>query len=444
MLVLAKLSISPARWTAFEVLRMVDAGGFSSSLLAAEEPKLEPADRALCHELVLGVLRWQLNLDKRIQYYSDRRVESLDVSVLIALRLGLYQLRFLTRVPASAAVNESVKLVQAARLSSARAFVNAVLRRATREAEYDPVTGGSDLVSKISIETSHPNWLIQRWIDSFGTEEARALARANNQTPPLAFRVVRRRGNQVELLAKITGSGVTLEQSQIAESGWRVASSTAVLRAFANEGAVYFQDEGSQLVGELVEAKSGEIVLDLCAAPGGKTTLIADRTPDSMVIACDVSTRRLATVASLVARQHLKNVSLMLVNGSEPLPFEPGCFDRVLVDAPCSGTGTLRHNPEIRWRVNEVDIHRFAKQQVLLLQNAVAVLKPGGRLIYSTCSIEKEENEGVVADFLQGNRTIRQTSLKPGSHLTTTAGTLRTWPHRDGADGFFVAAFEKD
>jgi 16S rRNA (cytosine967-C5)-methyltransferase len=426
-----------------EVLRKVEGGSFSSTLLASEERKLEPADRALCHELVLGVLRWQLNLDKRIEYFSDRKIASLDISVLIALRLGLYQLRFLTRVPASAAVNESVKLVQAARLSSARAFVNAVLRRAARESDYDPVATGADVVSKIAIESSHPPWLINRWIDSFGVEEARALARANNETAAVVFRVVRTRANEDELLARIRASGIAPEKSQIAEGAWRVARSTPVIRTLAEEGLVYFQDEASQLVAELVEAQPHDTVLDLCAAPGGKTTLIADRIPDSHVIASDVSARRLTTVGAALGNQRLQNISLMVIDGSQSLPFKPDSFDRILVDAPCSGTGTLRHNPEIRWRLSEDDIPRLAVQQGVLLQNAVGVLKPGGRLIYSTCSIEREENEAVVEEFLKRNKTMRQLLLKPASGLTANAGALRTWPHRDGADGFFVAAFEK-
>ena len=440
---MVRFSVSPARWAAFEVLRKVDDGGFSSTLLAEEEPKLEPTDRSLCHELVLGVLRWQLNLDKRIEYYADRTVESLDRSVLIALRLGLYQLRFLTRVPPSAAVNESVKLVQAARLSSARAFVNAVLRRATREADYDPAISAADVVSRISIETSHPHWLVQRWINSFGLEETKALARANNETPPLAFRFVRTRANEAEILAKLQTAGIMPERSEVANGAWRVASSGPVLRALALEGLVYFQDEASQLVAELVGGRPNDTILDVCAAPGGKTTLIADRIPDLFVIAGDVSARRMATVAGAVANQQLKNVSLMLIDGLQSLPFKPGSFDRILVDAPCSGTGTLRHNPEIRWRLTEQDLHRFAEQQKLLLQNAVAALKSGGRLVYSTCSIEKEENEQVVAAFLRRNELIQQVPIRPGNDLATENGALRTWPQRDRTDGFFAAAFEK-
>ncbi len=220
--------ISPARLAAFRILQQVETGAFSSVLLAAEEPRLQPVDRALCHELVLGVLRWQLFLDRIVEHFSKRRVESLDAAVRIALRLGLYQLRFLTRVPASAAVNESVSLVRVARLSSATAFVNAVLRRAVREAEYDPAADVSDPIEKIAIQTSHPVWLIERWVNSFGVEEAEAFARANNTVPPTAFRVVANRASQSEILSRLSAAGAALESSEIVNGAWRVSGATVV------------------------------------------------------------------------------------------------------------------------------------------------------------------------------------------------------------------------
>ncbi|HKE58472.1 MAG TPA: transcription antitermination factor NusB, partial [Pyrinomonadaceae bacterium] len=179
--------VSPARRVAFEILRKVSDGGFSSTLLAASEPELEPLDRALCHELVMGVLRWQLQLDKLIAHYANRQITGLDLPVLLALRLGLYQLRFLSRVPASAAVNESVNLVGRARLKSAQPFVNAVLRRATREPDYDPAKGVADACERIAIQTSHPVWLIEGWSKAFGLTETQLFARANNQTPVTSF-----------------------------------------------------------------------------------------------------------------------------------------------------------------------------------------------------------------------------------------------------------------
>ncbi len=419
--------ISPARVAAFKVLQQVENGAFSSVLLASENPHLQPLDRALCHELVLGVLRWQLFLDKIVEHFSKRRVDSLDAAVRIALRLGLYQLRFLTRVPASAAVNESVSLVRAARLSSATAFVNAVLRRAVREAEYDPAAEISDPLEKIAVQTSHPAWLIERWVNSFGVEEAEAFARANNTAPPTAFRVVAKRANQSEILSRLSAAGATLESSDIVDGAWRVSGTTSLLREMSAAGEIYLQDEASQLVADAMDVKRGERVLDLCAAPGGKTTLMADRAGDeAFIVASDRSPTRLATVISTTRLHELKSVTPLILDATERLPFEQESFDRVLVDAPCSGTGTLRSNPEIRWRLVPTEFSRFAQQQKRILSRAVEVLKPGGRLVYSTCSVEREENEEVI-------ETLDLKMIK----------TLRTWPQHEGADGFFISILEK-
>ena len=440
---MARVNVSPARWTAFDILRRVEDGAFSSTLLAEEENQLKEVDRSLCHELVLGVLRWQLTLDELIAHFSNRKLESLDRGVLIALRLGLYQLRFLTRVPVSAAVDESVKLVQVARLSSARAFVNAVLRRAAREPDYNPAANVSNPVARLSIETSHPLWLIQRWIESFGFDEAKALAHANNEPPVTSFRVVRHRAREADVLAKLKTEGVEYEASSVASGGWKTSKGSRVLRELATNGEIYFQDEASQLVAKLVDPPAGAYVLDLCAAPGGKTTLLADRFDNALVVATDSSAKRLAIVQQSVERQALTRLALMQLDAAQSLPFISNTFDRILIDAPCSGTGTLRHNPEIRWRVRAEDIKRLASQQVEFLLNASKVLKVEGQLVYSTCSVEKEENESVVAKFLEVNTDFRQSELKHKSVQSTSTGALRTWPHRDGSDGFFVAAFEK-
>jgi 16S rRNA (cytosine967-C5)-methyltransferase len=434
--------VSAARWAAFEILRRVEDGVFSSGLLATEEPKLEPSDRALCHELVLGVLRWQLYLDKIIEHYSNRKTTSLDKSVLIALRLGLYQLRFLTRIPPSAAVDESVKIVHAAKLSSARAFVNAILRRATREKDYDPSDDISDPIQKLSIRNSHPEWLVERWVDSFGFAETDAFTKANNETPVAAFRVVRGKASEAEVLRKLRDAGTEPQPSKLVQSAWRVSSVSKVVRELADTGYIYLQDEASQLVAQSVAARDGELILDLCAAPGGKTTLIGDRA-DTYVVANDVSERRLGTVAKTLGIHELENVALVVSDGSKNLPYFPNTFNRVLVDAPCTGTGTLRRNPEIRWRLSVEDIKRLSAQQQRLLINASHVLKPGGRMVYSTCSVEEEENEQVVAEFLKTNSEFRQIRLSAGSGLLTESGALRTWPQHNGTDGFFVAAFEK-
>ena len=424
--------VSPARRAAFDVLRRVHDGAFSSVLLAAEEPKLRPADRALTHELVLGVLRWQLWLDKIIEHFSKRSVDSLDPPVRISLHLGLYQLRFLSRIPASAAVNESVNLVRAAKLSSAAAFVNAVLRHAIREADYDPASDAQGPLEKLAIETSHPVWLIDRWMRSFGPVEAESFARANNEIPPTAFRVVHTRANEDQIMQQLTAAGASIERSTIAANAFRISGATATLRDLSANGQIYLQDEASQLVAEILDARAGDRVLDLCAAPGGKTTLIADRAGDNaLIVAADRSATRMTTIVNTSALHQLRSVHPTLLDAGERLPFSLESFDRILVDAPCSGTGTLRRNPEIRWRLSTGDIPTFAAQQKQFLRNAAEVLKPGGRLVYSTCSVEREENEEVIADFLSTHPEF----LQPKTH--------RTWPHREGSDGFFMAVLER-
>jgi 16S rRNA (cytosine967-C5)-methyltransferase len=420
--------ISPARVAAFNILQQVENGAFSSVLLAAQEPRLQPADRALCHELVLGVLRRQLWLDAIVEHFSKRRVESLDRAVRIALRLGLYQLRQLTRIPASAAVNESVSLVRLARLGSATSFVNAVLRRAIREADYDPVTEVSDVLERISIETSHPRWLIERWANSFGLEEAEAFAKANNAVPPAVFRVVRARADEAGVLSKLRAAGATVEASQVAQGAWRVSGAISVVRELSAAGEIYLQDEASQLVAEMLDVKPVERVLDLCAAPGGKTTLMADRAGDqALIVAADRSATRMTTVVGTTRLQELKSIKPVLLDATATLPFPPGTFDKVLVDAPCSGTGTLRRNPEIRWRLAASDIPAFAETQKAILRRAADALKAGGRLVYSTCSVEREENEAVIEEFFAGDNRFRLLESR------------RTWPQREGSDGFFMA-----
>lgn len=435
--------VSAARVAAFEVLKQVEGGVFSSVALAAKEIELQPLDRALCHELVMGVLRWQLHLDRIIEHYGRRTVDRLDLPVQLSLRLGLYQLRFLSRIPPSAAVNESVNLVARARLRSARTFVNAILRRASREPDYSPSAGLSNPLERIVVETSHPLWLIERWSANFGIEQTEAFARANNETPPLAIRVVATLREENGVLDKLRSAGATVIASNIAKHAWRVAGATAAVRELVQAGEIHIQDEASQLVAEIVSAQPGDRVLDLCSAPGGKSTLIAHRASDSSVIAMDISARRLSTVAASVALQSLRNVHLAVADAGKPVPFTSEVFDRVLVDAPCSGTGTLRHNPEIRWRLTSNDIADLSRQQLRFLSNAANAVRPGGLLVYSTCSVEPEENENVVSEFLSLDDRFRQVSVPVDSSLLASCGAARTWPHRDGTDGFFIAMFQK-
>lgn len=449
------MPISPARRAAFEILRRVaEESAYASSLLANLDERLRGDDRSLCHELVLGVLRRQLWLDGLIEHFGNRRLDKIDLPVKLALRLGLYQLRFLSRVPASAAVNDSVNLVGAAGKRSAAGFVNAVLRRATREPNYDPAGEVSDPVKKLAIETSHPVWLLERWSQALGLEEAGALARANNAPAPAAFRWTARTINDPlaakQVIDQMMAAGLKLQPSKLTTNSWRLSGhQPALLRQFIDAGLIYLQDEASQLVAHLLDVSGVERVLDVCAAPGSKTTLIQALAPNASVVAIDQYEHRLRTLRELAAIQGHGSIDVAVADATGPLPFAGASFDRVLVDAPCSGTGTLRRNPEIRWRLNSSDITELAAKQSRILEQAAQMVRPGGKLVYSTCSLEPEENEAVVAALLTGPAGFDQIELpnlsnsaQPGD-LATPTGAMRTWPQRHDVDGFFLIAFRR-
>ena len=438
--------VSPARRVAFEILRRVEEeGSYASVLLASNEDALRADDLALAYELVLGVLRRQLWLDHLIEHYTGRSPYRLDAPVRRALRLGLYQLRFLSRIPQSAVVNEAVNLAHIARVRSAAGLINAALRRATREPEYDPASNIPDAVERISVKHSHPLWLVRRWADWLGLEETEKFAAANNLSPPVAFRVVRRRAEAERVLEELHEAGAHLQESLIAPDAWRVEGASSLVREMARSGSIYLQDEASQLVAQVLDAQRGELVLDACAAPGSKTTHICDLVNDeALVVAGDLYGHRLCALFEACARQGLKNVRYVIDDAASALPFASEIFDRVLVDAPCSGTGTLRRNPEIRWRITAEDILALQAKQLLILRNSARTVRRGGRLVYSTCSVEPEENEQVSARFLKEESGWRQIPARLADSLLTEGGAARTWPQRDGSDGFYLAVFERD
>jgi 16S rRNA (cytosine967-C5)-methyltransferase len=275
-------------------------------------------------------------------------------------------------------------------------------------------------------------------------DEATAFARANNEAPPVAFRVVNQRGEASEIIGALRSAGASLSLSQIAPGAWRITGAGDLLREFARTGRIYIQDEASQLAARMVDARVGDRVLDVCAAPGGKTRQLSDLAGDrSLVVAGDLHEHRLRTLKKISATHGLNRIRCVVFDGLRDLPFHDSTFERVLVDAPCSGTGTLRRNPEIRWRISTGDIEALSARQGCILRNASRMVKAGGRLVYSTCSIEPEENEQVEAEFLEQSDDFRRVALPLNPSLITTSGAARTWPHRDGADGFFIAAFER-
>lgn len=445
----ARESANPARQRAYDILLRVETErAYAAPLIAAPaDSELSREDRALAQEIVLGVLRLQSSLDYFIERYCARPIKRLDVPVLIALRIGLYQLRILTRIPRSAAVNESVKLVKRSGTASAAGLVNAVLRKAARHPDENPGDGIADPVERASVELSHPRWMLERWQALLGADEAQQLALANNTPSATAFRVNTLRVPTEELLTDLNSKGVTVGTSKLAPDAFVVESGPArVVNDAARLGLIYIQDEASQLVSILLETASGHRVLDMCAAPGSKASHIAALTGDqAWIIASDLHPHRLRVLGETCERLGIASIDSIAADATRPLPLIESArmFDRVLLDAPCSGTGTLRSNPEIKWRLTAEDITRLSELQLNLLKRGAAAVAQGGRLVYSTCSIEREENEEVVSRFLAGNEAFKVVTPNAPADLITSDGFVRTFPHKHGCDGFFAAVLEK-
>ena len=376
------MPVSPARWTAFQILRKVGSSHtFAADLmLAPPAAALDPRDAALTEELVLGVLRWQGELDAVVAAASGRRLEALDPEVRLALRLGVYQLRCLDRVPAHAAVSESVDIVKRARKASAAGFVNAVLRKAARGIPGAPPRP----------ERCVPEWMLGRWRARYGAR-AEALALATLERPHTYLRL-NLRFDPEETVRLLAAEGVETVATELAGCRRVLAGAVQDTQCF-REGRLRIQDLGSQRVAPLLDLQPWHRFLDVCAAPGGKTfqALEARGEGSGLALAADVSPARLAVMRRLATVP----VALVALNATRPLPFS-GLFDRILVDAPCSGTGTLARNPEIKWRLRPADLADLAARQQTILRYSLAALAPGGRLVYSTCSLEPEENEQVV------------------------------------------------
>jgi 16S rRNA (cytosine967-C5)-methyltransferase len=431
------MKISPARTAAFDALLKIERDrAFSSVLLQVYENGLSAPDRALCHELVLGVLRRQIWLDRLIDRLAEKR--KLDLEIRIALRLGIFQLLYLDKIPDHAAVNESVNLAVRARKSSAKSFANAILRK-SRSVSRELIT--TNEIERISAETSHPQWLIEKWIGQFGVESAEQIAAANNVPAPLAFRRT--------LKGKNTIFENEYRKSEFVAGCFMAHLFSGDLRSLVQEGEIYFQDEASQMVAAAVDVSSEGKFLDVCAAPGGKTGAIAARLgPSQMVkkrlfVAGDLYHQRIVFLRDNLVNQGIDYIDVVEYDAAEELPFADETFDTVLVDAPCSGTGTIRHNPEIRYFLGPSDFGELQKTQLEILRNASKVLKPGGTLVYSTCSLEREENEDVCRQFLAAASEFRTVKPNVPEKFVADEGFARTFPHRDGMDGFFIAQFAR-
>jgi 16S rRNA (cytosine967-C5)-methyltransferase len=441
---------APARRAALRALVAIDAdrADLPSSLAASRSSLTDDRDRALTATIVTGTLRWQRTLDHLVEHFAKRPLTKIDTQVLAVLRLSLFQLLHLDRVPAAAIVDDAVSLTRAARKSSASGFVNAVLRSTLRQQHRLPLpTRPADLddrpaaLAYLGITFSHPEWLVSRWLDRYGFDRVEAWVQFNNDAAPLTVRVNTLKVTRDQLQDALARHNVETTPTRYAPDGLVVATGNP-LRTEDDE-LFFVQDEASQLVALAMDAQADERVLDLCASPGGKTVAMAAAMHDSgTLIASDVRTARVRLLRDTVARSGARHAHIVHIPVHGPLPFNT--FDRVLVDAPCSGLGTIRRDPDIRWRRAESDLPRLAEQQVDLLMRAANVVRPGGRLVYATCSSEPEENDDVVSTFLErapfDRLDLRGQSPESLQPLLDDRGTLRTLPFAHGLEAFFATA----
>jgi 16S rRNA (cytosine967-C5)-methyltransferase len=440
--------VTPARSAAFRILQEVaqKAAHPASLLHGRRTQKLQPSDRDLTTEIVYGVLRWQNRLDYILETHAKRPLKDVDFALLVALRIGLYQVKFLSRVPERAAVNESVELARAYGPRGASGFINAVMRSACRRPERPPLpTKSGDALGYLTVTLSHPEWLSRRYMDGLGLDRAEARCLYHNQAPPTDLRV--EPSVEIEDVRKtLENEGVSTEPFTPLPRCLRVQSGRPTASSLYRSGDVFIQEAGSQLIPYLLFVQKGEQVLDACAAPGSKSTEMSHWCRPGMVIAVERRRRRLELMASLAKRSKCGNV-IPVGADAEALPFRSP-FRRILLDAPCSGLGTLARNPDIKWRLEEKDLVEYAEQQYRLLSSCAGLLAPGGRLVYSTCSTEREENEEVIHRFLRSHPGLSAVktpeSVPEGAlRLLDEQGMLRTFPERDAMDGYFAVALER-
>jgi 16S rRNA (cytosine967-C5)-methyltransferase len=445
---------TPARRIAHEVLVRVETGGaFADRALDGELLRagaLDPREAALATELVYGTLRRQIALDHALERFSDRALETLEPVVRAALRLGAYQILHL-RVPEHAAVNESVELARGSRGREGSAgFVNAVLRALLRgRDEIQPPDRAVDPIGHVAVVESHPRWLIERWTAWLGAAEAEAIAHANNAPAPLALRANRMRGRRDEVAAAVGGlAGRYAPDAVVVEKG----GAPDRLPGW-DEGRFAVQDEAAQLVSLYASPAPGSRVLDACAAPGGKSCHLAEIMEDrGRVLAVDLHARKAEQIAEAARRLGLASVEARAADLTHPLPGEAeASFDLALLDAPCSGLGTLRRHPELKSRRTAADVQRLAALQAELLDNVARYVRPaGGVLVYAVCTLGEDECDAQIERFLAAHADFIADPPPPAapgvpsfSELTDARGFLRTFPHRHGCDGFFAARLRR-
>jgi 16S rRNA (cytosine967-C5)-methyltransferase len=432
----------PVRMLAWNLLQRIERSSSFADLLLdrtfSRNPGLRPLDRAIISEMVLGTLRWQGRLEAFIQSALKTRDHKMDPRLLHLLRLGAYQILFMDRVPDSAAVNESVRLSKAVFQNEKIAgFVNAILRSISRNKDLAPFPPFQDQpVEYIAQALSHPRWLVERWVGEFGPEITERICTANNRKPPFTVRANTLKISREKLREQFSASGISSYPAEFSPEGLVLEKSPSLAEEGLFQKGLYFvQDEASQMIAHLLNPEPGDRVLDACSAPGGKSTHLAQLMKDrGEILALDLHGSKVRLIRENCARLGISIVRAIEADVARVLPFSPGdFFDRVLLDAPCTGLGILHRNPEAKWRRKPEDLARLPQLQTVLLDNVSCRLKAGGILVYSTCTMAREENDGVVGSFLAKHPDFALEDLHsvlPGSYhpLVDGQGFLRTYP----------------
>ena len=448
-----------AREAALQVLHAVEEEGAYANLAlnrVLEGQNLNKLDRGLATELVYGTLKWRGKVDWVLSRFLSRPLEKLDPWIREILRLGAYQLLFMDRIPVSAACNEGVNLAKIYGHKGTAGLVNGVLRNLERNLQgLEYPQPGEDLREHLVVNYSHPRWMVEKWLEELGPEEALSLCKANNEVPPLTVRTNTLKVSREQLAEILTGEGMEISPANYAPEGLVVRDLFALTRLESfRQGLFQVQDESSMLVARVVNPRPGDLVIDACSAPGGKTTHLAQVMGNrGKIMALDIHPHKLGLVEENCRRLDIEMVETQAFDARELPDRWSGKADCVLVDAPCSGLGVLRRRPEIRWRKEIAQLPELAALQKALLVKAAGCVKPGGALIYSTCTITREENLQVVEDFSAKNPEFGLVDLTPylpenlfnaGGHLpTATKGYVQLMPHIHGTDGFFIARWER-
>lgn len=436
-------NIISARMLAFQVLQDVFGEGAYANIALSKrlnEANLSPLDRRFATELVYGTIKASGTLDWMLGHYLKRPLAQTDPMVVNIMRLGMYQLQYLDKIPASAAVNEAVNLAKKFAHPGASGFVNAVLRSVIREPDrirYPNFT--KDPVRNIALRECHPEWLVKRWLKQIGPEETLELCRFNNTQPPLSLRTNTLKCSRTELMQKLLDSGTEAENSALAPEGIVCRRLGDDPLQYIKQGLCQAQDESSMLVAHIVDPKPGELVIDACAAPGGKSTHLATLMQDKgRVLSVDIHAHKIQLIEDNQRRLGLSIIEARQLDATELHKTMAGQADRVLVDAPCSGLGVLRRRPDARWR-KEDSLQSLPGLQQAILTSAAQCVKPGGVLVYSTCTLEQAENEDIVNGFLGQNPDFYLDETGRFLPVARDEKMITLWPQREGTDGFFIA-----